>query len=54
MTSLSGLAKHFFVEDPSDPLAPCTKCGEHQEAHPPRTRRLRVAVLLSQDEPEAE
>ena len=50
MISISGLPKHFFVENPSDPLAPCTTCGEHQEAHPLPSKRLRVALLLTQDE----
>lgn len=49
-----GPAKHFFAEDPKDPLAPCVRCGEHPEAHPLPSKRLRVALLLSQETEEAE
>jgi len=51
-SQFQGPAKHFFAEDPSNPLAPCVRCGEHQEAHPLPSKRLRVALLLSQDSEE--
>lgn len=49
-----GSAKHFFAEDPKDPLAPCVRCGEYQEAHPLPSKRLRLALLLTQEIPETE
>jgi len=51
-SQFQGPAKHFFAEDPKDPLAPCTLCGEHQEAHPLPSKRLRLSVMLTHDQEE--